>query len=592
MNPPRSVFSRHNIRLSILAGLLVLPVIAIGWKLFSIQVLRGKEFQAKATAQQLRQFEIPAKRGEIFLEDNGELYPIALNNRLKYLYADPKLIPDPEKAAQELAPIINADAGKLKNDLTYKESINNRYIELKQQVSKADAQKISDLKIRGLVLKDRDYRSYPEGNLFSHVLGYVNADNKGQYGVEEYLDQDRPNIAGISGENGMLKAITDSQGTPISTQDNIIKEPRNGTSYILTIDRYIQNIAQAAIAKAVKDNQAESGSMIVMDPYSGAIKAMVNVPDYDPNNYGAVKSDNYRSFINSAITNQFEPGSGFKPLTMSIGIESGKITPATSFTDPGSVKIGEYTITNAEQKTFGTVDMSLIIKNSINTGMVYILRVLGGNPSQITRAGKDILHDGIMKFGFGKKTGIELAGEASGRVKDASAADIDYANMTFGQGIATTSIQMISAIASIANGGALVTPHVLAKSIKPNGEIISVPHEPRNKQVISEKTASDVASMMIKVVEGGSGYLTRMPGYKIAGKTGTAQVPKPGGGYEEDKNIGSFIGFAPVDNPRFIIMVRVDYPKTKTFAERSAVPAFAEVTKQLFSYYQVPPSTQ
>jgi cell division protein FtsI/penicillin-binding protein 2 len=215
---------------------------------------------------------------------------------------------------------------------------------------------------------------------------------------------------------------------------------------------------------------------------------------------------------------------------------------------------------------------------------------MGGNPNEITKAGKEMLYAGIQKFGFGQKTGVELAGEAAGRVKDTKAADIDYANMTFGQGIATTSLQMISALAPIANGGTKVEPHVLAKKVLPNGDLEEIRKNITQERIMSEETADTVANMMIGVVEGGSGYLTRMPGYKIAGKTGTAQVPKANGqGYEENKNIGSFIGFAPVNDPKFIMLVRVDYPQTNTYAERSAVPAFAEVAKQLFSYYQVPP---
>jgi cell division protein FtsI (penicillin-binding protein 3) len=199
------------------------------------------------------------------------------------------------------------------------------------------------------------------------LTGYVNNDGKGQYGLEEYLNAD------LSGRNGMLKAITDSQGVPLSTQDNVIEEPRNGTSYVLTVDRYIQGIAEKALKTAVSDNKAASGSIIVMDPHTGAIKAMVNTPDYDPNHYAQVKPDNYASFLNSAITSQFEPGSGFKPLTMSIGIENKKVDQHTGFNDTGEVVIGEYTIHNADKKKFGQVDMALVIKNSINTGMVYIL---------------------------------------------------------------------------------------------------------------------------------------------------------------------------------------------------------------------------
>lgn len=571
-----------NIRLYVLAAAFLLPVLIIFGRLVTVQVLKHSFYAEKASAQQSRQFEIPAKRGELYVEDNGELYPVALNNSLKYVYADPQLIEDPDKASTELAPILDLGQASLEKSLTF--TGKNRYVELKQAVDKEAAKKIAELKLRGVVLRDRDYRSYPEGALFGHLTGYVNNDGKGQYGLEEYLNAD------LSGRNGMLKAITDSQGVPLSTQDNVIEEPRNGTSYVLTVDRYIQGIAEKALKTAVSDNKAASGSIIVMDPHTGAIKAMVNTPDYDPNHYTQVKPDNYASFLNSAITSQFEPGSGFKPLTMSIGIENKKVDQHTGFNDTGEVVIGEYTIHNADKKKFGQVDMALVIKNSINTGMVYILKLMGGNPNEITRAGKEMLHAGIQKFGFGQKTGVELAGEAAGRVKDPKAADIDYANMTFGQGIATTSLQMVTAMSSIANGGVKVEPHILAKKVLANGELETVHKNFANDRVMSKETADTVANMMIGVVEGGSGYLTRMPGYKIAGKTGTAQVPKANGqGYEENKNIGSFIGFAPVGDPKFIMLVRVDYPQTNTYAERSAVPAFAEVAKQLFSYYQVPP---
>jgi cell division protein FtsI/penicillin-binding protein 2 len=571
-----------NVRLYVLAGIFLLPLAAIFVKLVTVQLLRHELYAEKALAQQSRQFEIPARRGEIYIEENGELYPLALNNSLKYVYADPQLVQDAATSAQKLAPILNQDEQKLRESLTF--TGKNRYVELKQQVDLTQAKQISDLKLRGVVLRDRDYRAYPEGALFGHITGYVNSDGKGQYGVEEYLNAD------MSGKNGLLKAITDSQGVPISTQDNIIEEPRNGVSYVLTLDRYVQGIAEKALQKAVADNKATSGSLIVMDPYSGAIKALVNTPNYDPNNYSQVGVENYASFVNSAVSSQFEPGSGFKPLTMSIAVESGKVTPETGFNDSGEVTIGEYTIRNADQKKFGQVDMNLVIKNSINTGMVYVLKLLGGNPAEITRAGKELLYNGIKKFGFGEKTGVELAGEAAGKVKEPKAADIDYANMTFGQGIATTSIQMITAMSTIANGGMKVEPHVLAKKVLPNGELEEVNASPSEERIITKETADKVANMMIGVVEGGSGYLTRMPGYKIAGKTGTAQVPRADGqGYEEQKNIGSFIGFAPVGDPKFIMLVRVDYPQTNTYAERSAVPAFAEVAKQLFGYYQVPP---
>ncbi|MCC7288786.1 penicillin-binding protein 2, partial [bacterium] len=502
---PRQVFGQSHTRVYVMAVILCLPVLIILARLVQVQVIYTKDYQAKAYAQQSRKFEIPATRGGIYVKDNDGLYPVALNDRQKFLYVDPKLISDPEEVAAKLSPITGLDQSQLTEQLTYKES---RYIELKQRVSKEEAEKILELELAGVILQDRDYRYYTEGSLFSHVLGYVNSDGKGQYGVEDYLN------SRLSGKSGQLRAITDHRGIPIATQENILTPAQNGEGVVLTLDRYIQGVAEVALKRAIAANRAPSGSVIVMDPYSGAIKALVNYPDFDPNNYNKVTD--YSQFINSAITNQFEPGSGFKTIVMALGIETGKIRPETSFNDTGSTTIGEYTIYNAEKKSYGTVDMGLVIKNSINTGMVFILRMMGGDSSRITKAGKELFYDGIQKFGFGKRTGIELAGEATGRVKDTRAADIDYANMAFGQGISATSMQMISAVATIANGGTLVTPYVAEKTIDDESKLSDIPHQPRAERVISKQTADDVAQMMVKVVEGGSGYLTRMPGYKIA----------------------------------------------------------------------------
>jgi len=578
----RHVFGQGQGRLYGLVAILIIPILVIAGRLVQLQVVHAKDYQARATAQQSRKFELPARRGEIYVSDTDGLYPVALNDRQKFLYTDPKLVLDTEKSARELSRVTQIDESKLRGQLN---SDTSRYIELKQKIGPEEASAITKLKLPGIILKDRDYRYYPEGALFGHLLGYVNADTKGQYGVEEYFNDQ------LSGKSGQLKAVTDNQGVPIASQDNVLTEAQNGRGVVLTIDRYLQGVASKALKSAIDANKSPSGSIIIMDPSSGAIKAMVNYPDYDPNAYGAVKAENYSSFVNSAISNQFEPGSGFKAITMAIGLESGKIRADTTFNDTGSTTIGEYTIFNAEKKSFGQVDMSLVIKNSINTGMVFILRTMGGDPNKITKAGKELLYQGIGKFGFGKRTGVELAGEASGRVKDTRAADIDYANMTFGQGIATTSLQMVSAVAAIANGGTLVTPYVADKEVQADGSLKPIIHTPRAEKIISQTNAKEVAQMMIKVVEGGSGYLTRIPGYKIAGKTGTAQVPRADGkGYEDNKNIGSFVGFAPVENPKFVMLVRIDYPQTNTFAERSAVPAFAEVTKELFRYYQIPPT--
>ncbi len=275
---------------------------------------------------------------------------------------------------------------------------------------------------------------------------------------------------------------------------------------------------------------------------------------------------------------------------MAAGLNTGKVTPETKYDDTGEVTVSGKTIRNADNHKFGIQNMTDVIQKSLNTGMVFVLEQLGTNPKLITLAGKQVLREYIEKFGFGKVTGIEQAGEISSKIKPANTYDIDYANMSFGQGISVNSIQLLAAVGAIANKGTLVKPTILAGEVNSNQEII--PNKPVEvRSVVSPTAAAQTTQMMTQVVEKGSGYLTRMKGYKIAGKTGTAQVPRPDGkGYEDNKNIGSFVGFAPADDPKFVMLVRIDYPKVDGFAEKTAVPAFATVAKELFRYYQVPPS--
>lgn len=580
MNNAYVLTVRSNQRLRVVAWVLCACMVIIIGRLFYVQVARGQDYRARADAQQSRKFQITAKRGEIYLSSGSDRFPLALNESLKLLYADPKFVTNPAQTAAKLAPLTGIDSAVL----TSKLSEHNRYVVLQERVEASAADRIKALKLAGIVLADKDYRYYPEGNLFSQVLGYVNADGKGQYGVEGYLDED------LAGQNGQYRAITDSFGVPITDSNNVIVAPKDGKSVVLTLDRTVQNLADTAIATAVKSNKAESGSIIVMDPKTGAIRAMANYPNYDPNNYSKVTD--FSLFQNMAVTNLFEPGSGFKAYTMSAGIDAGKVRDNTTYTDTGEVKVAEATIHNAENRTWGVQTMTDVIQKSINTGAVFVLKMLGGDPNKITRTGKESLYNYFTKFGFGVASGVEQAGEASGQVKKPNTSDVDYANMTFGQGISVTEIQMIDAMSAIANGGKLYQPYLVAKTIDGDGNELANQPKLIRDNVVSPQAAATVANMLIKVVEGGSGFQARTPGYKIAGKTGTAQVPKAdGSGYEEHKNIGSFVGFAPVDDPKFIILVRVNYPQVPGFAEDTAVPAFAQVARALFKYYQIPPNS-
>lgn len=570
--------TKDSWRLYTLALLFIMFWLILAGRLVYIQVFQGKQYAAKASVQQSRKFEIPASRGLVYVKDSQDLYPIALNNKVYTLAVDPKFIKDADMTSNKLNEVIKGNQEEIKNQL----SKEDRYVEINKSINTDQADQIKSMSLPGVILIERASRYYPEGSLFAHVLGYVNDDGKGQYGFEQFSDES------MGGTKGQYNTATDALGVPIRSADNTISEPVAGRSYVLTLDRGLQAVAQEALKQAVETNRAESGSIIVMDVKTGAIKAMVNYPDYDPNNFRQVKD--YKVFSNTAVSSLFEPGSGFKVIAMAAGLDSGKIQPSTTYNDTGEVKVGDRIIKNAENHKFGISTMTDVIQKSLNTGMVFVLQSLGGTPGKITPEGKQLFYSYIEKFGFGKITGIEQAGEVSSRVKQPSSYDVDYANMSFGQGISVNSIQLLAAVGAIANKGDLMKPYIVEGELQSDQTLKQTqPQVVRN--VISAESASELSQIMTQVVEHGSGYLTRMKGYKIAGKTGTAQVPRSDGrGYEDNKNIGSFVGFAPVEDPRFVMLVRVDYPKTEGFAEKTAVPAFATVAKELMRYYQIPPS--
>lgn len=577
-----SKLPKHRIQTLVIAMCLLLLVIII--KLVYVQVWQHRSYVEKATTQQSRKFVIPARRGQIFVRDGGEeLYPIALNQQLYLLALDPKFIKDTEKSFEAIKEFVPEDRREtLRSEINKKDS---RYVVVNKKIDSDAADKLKQLHLPGIIITPIDGRNYPEGEMFAHITGYVNSDGAGQYGIEQYLNQV------LAGTDGANKAITDSLGVPITSNENTLVPPKNGSDLILTIDRSLQAVAARAIEEAIVKNRADSGSIIIMDPKTGAIRAMVNYPTYDPNNFQALKAEEYDRFINSSITNLFEPGSGFKVITMAAGLDSGKIRVDMKYDDTGEVRVADKVIKNADNHKFGISSMSDIIQKSLNTGVVFVLKNLGTDPTKITAKSKEMLYNYILRFGFGERTGIELAGEAKGVVKSPRAYDVDYANMSFGQGISSTSLQLVNAIAAVANGGTLYRPYLVEKEINPKGEVRV--HEPQviRDNIISTQSAAQLSEMMEQVVQHGSGWPTRMKGYRIAGKTGTAQVPRAdGSGYDEKKNIGTFVGFAPVEDPKFVMLVRVDYPKVEGFAEKTAVPTFAEVTRQLFMHYQVPPS--
>ena len=409
-------------------------------------------------------------------------------------------------------------------------------------------------------------RFYPEGTLGSSVVGFLGFQDKnrmGQYGLEEYYETW---LSGQVGFKNFLNKVGLARGsTP-------------GSSLILTIDKNIQFFVETKLKELTYKWSASGGNVIIQNPQTGAILAMASWPDFDPNQYSKYSLKN---FINPNIQSSFEPGSSFKPITMAAALDTGAVNSETTFFDSGEVKIGSSTVRNYDLKSNGYQTMAQVLEKSINTGAIFAMR----------QTGREKFLEYIEKFQFGRKSDIDLAGEVSGNIKNlASGREINFVTASFGQGIAVTPLQLINSYSAIANGGRLMRPYVVEKIIKPSGESVEVRPEVISEPITPE-TAKTLKLMLVSVIENGSIKKAKVPGYKIAGKTGTAQEAKKDGGYS-DFFIHNLVGFGPAENPRFTILLKLDRPKGIETAAVSLADAFGDIARFLISYYGIAPSTE
>ena len=433
--------------------------------------------------------------------------------------------------------------------------------------------------IWGLHYEWESLRFYPERNLFSGLLGFSNLENVGNYGLEGFFDFE------LKGEDGFLLGNRGSyQGRKIIIDKQEYLAPEHGQSLVLTIDYAIQLYVCEKMKEAHDRHRFDSGSIIVMDPKTGKIVAMCLWPNYNPNNYSEITD--LSLFDNQAVSHQYEPGSVFKTITMAVAIDQGGITPSTSYEDKGNINIRGWSkpIRNSDFSTrggHGVVDMNYVLENSLNTGAIFAANKVAPN----------IFADYLKKFSFGERSGIELSGESVGNINNLLASnikDIDYATASFGQGIAVTPLQMILSYSALANKGILMKPYIVDEILDSDNNVIKKVKPQEIRRVVSEQTAETVSAMLVNVVENGHAKRSQIDGYYVGGKTGTAQIPSPRGGYLSNQYIHNFLGYAPISDPRFVLLVKFDNPKTSVYAEGTVVPVFAEITDFLLKYYQVP----
>ncbi len=563
-------------RTATLAVLFVLGFAAASVKLFQVSVLGHGYYLGLARAQQTTFRNLSPSRGEIMLKDAaaGQLVPAATNAKQVLAYAVPKEIQSPPLAAAGLARTLGVDAAELEARLS---SSTKRYVVLRRNLTEPEQQAVQNLGLAGVYFDEEEVRFYPERNLLAHVLGFVGYGAKepnkvGLYGAERYFEPE------LAGAGGFLAEERDAAGAWIGGSGG--QPPEDGTNLVLTIDRSIQYQAREIIKEAVERNGADSGSVVVLDPKTGAVLAMVSYPDFDPNEFGKV--ENSRIFSNEATVDAYDPGSIFKAVTMAAAIDDGKVTPDTTYTDTGEVTVDKYTIQNSDKKAHGVQTMTQVLEESLNTGTVFAEQQLGDKTFRRY----------LEAFGFGQPTGIDLP-ELPGSLRSlGSGSRFNYYTASFGQAITATPLQMARAYGALANGGTLLKPYVVQSKVYPDGRS-EVAEQDAGRQVVTPQTANTVTAMLVNVIENGHGKRAAVPGYYIAGKTGTAQVSRTDGkGYQEGVNIGSFVGYGPVEDPKFVAIVRIDNPKTVAFAESTAAPAFGKLAAFILRYLNVPPTRE
>lgn len=553
--------------LIMVAGVLVL-------RLFFLQIVDTSDLEAKNLSQVQVDRKLQSPRGTIY-DRHGS--PLAMSVVTKSLYADPQMLKkNPEDIAELVAPYVSISKEAIVENL--KEDTAFVWLDrmMEPDKSKAVEKIIEDEKLEGLNFVEESKRYYPNGNLAAQVLGFVGTEDKGLDGLEMVLDDEL--------KGGLTKEVvaTDRKGNAIFGSVLAQYLPDKGKSVTLTIDATVQFIAERALEQAMVDIKPAHASVIVMDPKTGEILAMANRPTYDPNHYDKGKEQDFK---NIAVTNLYEPGSTFKPIIASAALASGKWTVDTVYNDTGSIMASGHVMQNWNGEGYGKVRLLEILKFSINTGMAR----LG------LTTGPEILSEYVHKYGFGQPTGIELPGEGEGLLfNPEEMADIDTASMSIGQGIAVTPLQMVRAFGAIANGGILMKPHIVKAYNNPDGTVASETQTESQGQAIPENVASTIVDILEKEVSEGGGNKAMVEGYHFGGKTGTAQkLNTEYGGYLDGRDIASFIGFGPVEDPKFVVLVAIDDPSNGSiYGSQIAAPVVKDIMSQLVRYYQISPSVK
>lgn len=553
-------------RIGTVFGFIVFLLILIVVRLFYWQIITGDTLRVAASSQYYQEFVLPSARGQILSSDGA---PLATNQSAFLVYAEPKIIQDIATFSRRIAKSLSLDEQALAEKLSVPGKV---WLPISHNVKNATADVLRSLHLVGLGFEKQPMRYYPEASMAAQILGFVGSDqngiDKGYFGLEGYYERE------LRGREGRIQREKDVRGATILIGDGERIEPENGRTLVTAIDRVIERSAEKRLLEGIRTYGAKEGSVVVMDPKTGNILAMASYPSYDPSDFSQFDKSMYK---NPIVASSYEPGSTFKVLIMSAGLQERAITPTATEVENGPVDIGEYTIRTWDDKYRGIQTMTEVLQHSSNVGMVFVGRKLG----------REKILKYIHDFGFGEPTGVDLEEETSPELRsDRDWHEIDLATASFGQGIAVTPVQMIRAVGALANGGWLMEPHIVTQIRDERGKDLTI-RPKKVRQVVNSATAKIITEMMVYAVDNGEAKWAKPAGYRIAGKTGTAQIPVAGH-YDDKKTIASFVGFAPADDPKFVMLVTLREPDTSQWGSETAAPLFFTIARDIFSYLGIP----
>lgn len=566
-----------------LAIMVVFIMVIFVGRLFYLQVIQHEDFIRQANQEQIRKYTIFADRGEVYAMDDGTPKKIVMNENVYTVFVDPSIVTKPDEV---VAAVTRIAGGNTQPDLARLVRMpESKYQILAKNVSFRQATMLKDEKLAGLGFQKMTRRVYPEGALGAQVLGFVTADGKGSYGVEGALN------ARLKGQDGYLQSVTDVRDVPLTIGQHNVRVPaRNGDAVVLTLDTNIQNYAEKALARGLERTGATHGSVLVMDPQNGHVLAMANLPTYSPDQYGKVTD--MQLYNNPIVSLPYEAGSVIKPFTLTIGLDKGVITPSSTYVNNDYIQVADRTIKNASLgKKTGTITMQDALNWSFNTGMVTMLQRLGGGQSITYEARQTMYEYYYQKYRFARATGIELASEADGLLispDNPNGNAVQYATMTFGQGMNPTMIQVCSAFNMLMNGGTYYSPTVIAGTMNSDGTLARQSDKSSVKDVIKPSTASTIRQM---VHDARAEFYAAQDkkGFMIGGKTGTSQTIKPDGTYSDTETIATYLGYGGDPTPRYTIMVKLSGKDKNLQGGADAAPVFTEISNWMIDYLKLQP---